>query len=126
MRALLDTNIIIELWENHPQLTKNLTVFMPAGFIISAVTAAELLIGALNKADLQKIRQELQLLEVLPLEPAVGELANKLLATYVLSHRLQLADALIAATALHYHLPLYTLNRKDFRYLAGLQLHEPA
>lgn len=37
-----------------------------------------------------------------------------------------MADALIAATALHYNLPLYTLNKKDFRYIAGLRLHEPA
>lgn len=72
------------------------------------------------------LRQRLQLLEVLPLEADISELAITMLAIYTLSDRLTLADALIAATALHHSLPLFTLNRKDFRNLAGLQLHEPA
>lgn len=126
MRALVDTNIIIELWKNNPQIVEHLHGLAPDGIIISATTQAELIVGALNKADLRKILQNLRLLEVLPLEQIIGEAANRLLATYTLSHRLQFPDALIAATALYHGLPLYTLNCRDFRYLAGLQLREPA
>lgn len=115
------------MWKNNPQIIRGIQPFAVDGFIISATTEAELLVGALDKADLQKIQRDLQLLETLPLQAAIGALANSLLATYTLtlSNRLSLADALIAATALHHGLPLYTLNRKDFRYLAGLQLHAP-
>ncbi len=30
---------------------------------------------------------------------------------------------LIAATALHHSIPLYTLNVKDFRYISGLSIY---
>ncbi|WP_310395874.1 type II toxin-antitoxin system VapC family toxin [Hymenobacter sp.] len=120
MRALLDTNIIIEFWKKNPLMLRHLQVFVPNGFIISAATEAELIVGALNRADLQKIRQDLQLLEVLPLTPAISQLTSDLLVKYTLSHCLSFTDALIAATALHHRLPLFTLNRKDFHYIAGL------
>lgn len=107
-------------------MIQSLNAVAAAGFIISAVTEAELVVGARDRADLQKIRRDLSLLEILSLEAVVGRLANDLLVDYTLSNRLQLPDALIAATALHHGLPLYTLNRKDFRYIAGLQLYEPA
>ena len=44
--------------------------------------------------------------------------------SYALSHRLSVPDGLIAATALTEDLPLYTHNLKDFRYIAGLELHK--
>jgi predicted nucleic acid-binding protein len=44
--------------------------------------------------------------------------------TYSLSHKLSLPDALIAATALVHDLKLYTLNVKDFRFIAGLELYQ--
>ena len=101
-------------------------VFQPEDLFISVVTEAELLAGARDKPDLRTIQRDLELLNILPLEPTIGKRAIELLTAHTLSQRLKLADALIAATALHHGRPLYTLNRKDFRYLAGLQLHEPA
>ena len=43
---------------------------------------------------------------------------------FALSHNATIPDMLIAATALQYGLPLYTLNVKDFRYIDGLVLHQ--
>jgi predicted nucleic acid-binding protein len=40
-----------------------------------------------------------------------------------LSHSLELADALIAATALNSGLPLLTANDKHYRMIDGLNLH---
>lgn len=125
MSVLLDTNIVIELWKNNPQIAAHLDVLAPTGVLISATTQAELIAGALNKADLRMILRSLRLLENLPLEPVIGALAIELLTTYTLSQRLKIGDALIAATALHHGLPLYTLNKKDFRYIIGLHLYEP-
>jgi len=92
---------------------------------ISPVVAAELYQGALNKQELQLLRKALSAYHILPLGAAIGERMLDLLQHYALSHRLQFPDALIAATALHHNLPLFTLNRKDFRYIAGLMPHEP-
>ncbi len=43
--------------------------------------------------------------------------------SYGLSQILAVPDSLIAATALTHETPLYTLNRKDFRFIPGLQLY---
>jgi len=39
-----------------------------------------------------------------------------------LSHRPYIGDMLIAATALCFNAPLFTLNTKDFKYIKGLKL----
>jgi len=41
---------------------------------------------------------------------------------YSLSHNLNIPDGLIAATAIAYEIPLYTLNKKHFIYIKGLKL----
>ncbi|MEZ5388083.1 MAG: type II toxin-antitoxin system VapC family toxin [Prosthecobacter sp.] len=39
--------------------------------------------------------------------------------------KMSLADAIIAATALEYDVPLMTRNKDDFKHLAGLNLGDP-
>ena len=48
--------------------------------------------------------------------------AAALLRRYRLSHGLQIADALIAATALCIGCPLLTNNQRDYRFIEGLTL----
>ena len=36
---------------------------------------------------------------------------------YVLSHRMSVYDSIIAASCMVYDLPLWTLNKKDFKFL---------
>ncbi|MDQ2769225.1 MAG: PIN domain-containing protein [Bacteroidota bacterium] len=88
--------------------------------------AAELYQGALNGTGLKAIEAGIARFVLLPIEPAIGTTMLLLMRQFTLSHRLSFPDALIAATALHHGLPLFTLNRKDFRYIPGSQLHEPA
>jgi hypothetical protein len=45
--------------------------------------------------------------------------------SYSLSHKVSIPDALIAATALVHDLELYTMNTKDFRFIAKLKLYQP-
>ena len=42
--------------------------------------------------------------------------------TYALSHGLQIPDALIAATALAFNIPLLSKNQRDYRFIVGLSL----
>ena len=121
----LDTNILIEHIKGNPVISTELRFIGLDELAISPVVAAELYQGALNKQELQVLRTVLTSYCMLPLEAAIGERMLDLLQQYALSHRLQFPDALIAATALHHNLPLFTLNRKDFRYIAGLMPHEP-
>lgn len=92
---------------------------------ISFITAGELYFGARDKREMRKIKKHLSLLEQTLLDAEITDLFLKLLREYALSHRLNIPDALIAATAIQNKLPLYTLNIKDFQYILGLELYQP-
>ena len=82
----------------------------------------ELYFGALNKKELHKIKKHLQALSVVHFDNYVSELAVSMIEKYSKSHGLQIPDAIIAATALSLGIRLFTLNLKDFRYIAELEL----
>ncbi len=50
--------------------------------------------------------------------------AGELMINYTLSHKLSLPEGLIAATAITVDIPLYTLNKKDFKYIENLSLYQ--
>ena len=60
--------------------------------------------------------------DVLPLTAAITERAVNLMETLALSHGLQVADALIAATAIEHGLILLSGNVKHFGSVEGLQI----
>lgn len=123
---LCDTNILIEFYKNNPQVVQELRQIGPGQLAVSAITQAELCFGALNKAELKKIKRHLSLLVQVPLDVSVSTIFLQLMESYSLSHKLTIPDALIAATALVHNLELYTLNVKDFRYISNLNLYQPA
>jgi predicted nucleic acid-binding protein len=120
---LCDTNILIEFYKNNPQIVQELRHIGQSQLAISVVTQAELYFGALNKAELRKIKQHLSLLHLLPIDVPISGQFLQLMETYSLSHKLSLPDALIAAAALLHDLELYTLNVKDFRFIPNLKLY---
>ena len=115
---LCDTNILIELYKNNSSIIAELKKIGQPNLSISIVTAGELIYGAINKRELGKILKDIAHLNLLHIDKLIGELHIELI-----SHNLTLPDALIAATALHHAIPLYTLNKKDFRYIPELKLH---
>ena len=123
---LLDTNIVIEFWKQNSLVVGHVATLAQTGLYVSDVCVYELLVGARDGQDMRFIQSNLKNLLALPINESISQNETLLLALFSLSHRLSLPDALIAATALHHGLPLYTLNRKDFRYIPDLQLYEPA
>jgi tRNA(fMet)-specific endonuclease VapC len=120
---LCDTDILIEFFKKNETIVSALRDIGQVRLAVSHVTVAELYFGALNKAELGRIRRDLAMLRAYPLSLAISQRFLALMETYSLSHKLSLPDALIAATALEYDLTLFTRNLKDFRFIAGLQLH---
>lgn len=57
---------------------------------------------------------------MLPFEKDITKKAGKLRAVY----GIDLWDAIIAATALTYNIPLMTLNTKDFVHIEGLEFFQ--
>ncbi len=122
--VLCDTNIIIEFYKKNPEIVKNLQDIGQENIAVSIVTSGELLFGALNKKELEQIKNDLEHLQVIQINTEIGVRFAQLMVEYTLSHRLSLPDGLIAATALTEDILLYTLNLKDFKYIKGIKLYQ--
>ena len=120
-----DTNILIEFYKKTPNIVQELHTIGYTHVAISVITQAELYFGAFDKAELHNIKTHLSLLTVLPVTNSISGRFLELMETYCLSHKLSLPDALIAATSLLHQYELYTLNRKDFRFITGISLFQP-
>jgi len=118
-----DTSLIIDLINGRNDLLKRLAE-QESVLFVNSIVEMELLQGAHDKRELRKIEQELNLFRCLELQQAVFDLATDWIRRYTLSHGLLLPDAIIAASAHFYRLPLLTYNRKDFRYLPEIGLPE--
>lgn len=121
---LCDTNILIEFYKGNSEIVQELKEIGFPNLTISTITAGELYFGARDKHELGQIKKNLSLLNQIALDADISERFLALLEEYALSHRLNVPDALIAATALSQNLPLYTLNLKDFQFIPRLKLHK--
>lgn len=119
---LIDTDVLIwnlrgndaaaTLLDEHPRFT------------ISAVTYMELLQGLRDKTELRALRQAMRFwqTEVLAINEEISARAMFLVEEHALSHNMQMADALIAASALHLGEPLITANDRHYRHIDGLEI----
>jgi len=121
---LCDTYILIEFYKGRADVIETLRGIGSDEIAVSVVTMGELFFGAKDKRELRKIQQHLALTHQLPLDIEISNLFLALMDKYVLSHKLSVPDALIAATAIRHGLPLYTLNVKDFRFIPDLKLQK--
>jgi predicted nucleic acid-binding protein len=122
---LCDTNILIEFYKDNDEIADVLRGIGVPNLAVSVITVGELYFGARDKRELLKIKKHLAHLTQIAVDEEVSSLCLSLLENYSLSHRLNLPDALIVATALHHGLELYTLNVKDLRFIENLKLYKP-
>ncbi len=118
---LLDTNVLIEILKDNPKTQQKLAS-LQAPFSISSITAMELICGARNKRETQKLSQFLQLFDLVQVNEFISATALQLITQYAKSHTLDIPDALIAAAALENNASLLTYNVKDFKYIPQLIL----
>ncbi|MBY0479480.1 MAG: type II toxin-antitoxin system VapC family toxin [Chitinophagaceae bacterium] len=123
--VLCDSNIMIDVYRGQEAIIKQVAALGKDRFVISAVSAAEVLFGARNKSELQKIKKDIANIQVLEVNEEISSLFVQLVSDYTLSHKLAIPDAIIAATALTYKLPLFTHNQKDFRFITGIKFYKP-
>jgi predicted nucleic acid-binding protein len=94
------------------------------GFSISVITYMELVQGMRNKQELNSLRQALRGWNagVAYLSEEISAKAMFFVEQHFLSQALELADALIGATAISHGIPLLTGNEKHYRILSDLEL----
>ncbi len=94
------------------------------GFYISVVTYMELVQGMRNKNELNQLRKALHAWnsKILYISEEISVKAMFLIEQHYLSHSIQLADALIGATAISHGLPILTGNDKHYKILKDLEI----
>lgn len=119
---LVDTDVLIWNFRGNEKAADLLDRGTP--FLISGVTYMELLQGLRDSAELRVLRRALRFwnAEILHLNEEISARAMFLVEEYALSHNLQMADALIAASALYLGAPLVTANDRHYRHIGELEI----
>lgn len=118
---LCDTCVIIDFISGHSQALNDL-INNDVTLFVNSIIEMELLQGARDKNELQRIEKKLGAFRLLNMQQTIFDLATQFIREYRLSHSLSLPDAIIGATAIYYQIPLFTYNRKDFGFLPEIQL----
>lgn len=126
--VILDTNILIDHLRR-PKGTVSwfrriVQDFGEANLEISSITVQELFTGqsTTHPQALATLEATISRLKISEHDVVIAQKAGQLRRDS--RHGLTFADAAIAATALHRHATLATLNRKDFEHIPGLELIE--
>lgn len=122
---LCDTNIFIHAFNGDE---KTISVLGEIGYenvILSSITVMELYQGMGNKEELAVMKKRIRYYDVIGINEEVSSLAAQFIEQYALSHRLQIPDAIIGATAVVHQIDLYTYNIKDFHYLPDIKIYDP-
>jgi len=119
---LIDTDVLIWLFRGH--IKAKTSIEKCKTIELSAITYMELVQGMRNKDELNGLRQTMheQNWQILPLNENISHHAMIYIENYGLSHGLELADALIAATAAESGLPLMTANAKHYKIIPDIKL----
>lgn len=91
-------------------------------YYINSIVDMEVCIGAKHKRELNTINKKLSSFISVDVDQEILDLSTSLINKYTLSHNMAIYDAIIASTCMVYDLPLWTYNKKDFRYLEQLKL----
>ena len=119
---LVDSDVLIWMLCGNPKALAHMQAL--ADWHISAVSYMELAQGCRNKTELKAMQKAFKSAssDVLPITTAISDMACQLVEQHALSHSLFMADALIAATAISYSLPLLTANTKHFAAVPRLEI----
>jgi len=91
---------------------------------ISVITYMEIIQGVRNRKELNIFKKTLGILDikVLQIDDLISTKAMFFVEQYYLSHSMELADALIGATAVLKKRSLITGNDKHYRHLPGITI----
>ena len=126
MKILVDTCVLIDLLRGNEKIAKLL--MEREDFAINSIVYMEIIKGARNKTELHKLKKFLNTFDFVEIDESISAKARHLIDVYHLSHNLEIADALIAATCLVKETKLWTYNKRDkrdFVFIGNLKFFEP-
>ena len=95
-------------------------------FSLSVVTYIEIIQGVRNKKELDAFKKALGILDVkvIQIDELISTKAMFYVEQYALSHSMELADALIGASAVIKQLSLMTGNEKHYKHLPEIKIQK--
>ena len=119
---IIDTDVLIWYMKGNEKAYK--VIEKSKNFFISVVTYMELVQGMRNKKELNNLRRALHIWnsKVLYISEEISVKAMFFVEQHYLSRSIQLADALIGATAITCGLPILTGNEKHYKILKDMQI----
>lgn len=120
---IFDTDILIWYLRGNENASNAVVDSIP--FKVSIVTYMELLQGMRNKQEMEKMKGAFSKMgiEIIPVSESISRRAARLVEGYTLSHSMEMADALIAATCIEYGQTLFTANDKHYRMINDLTIN---
>ncbi len=119
---LIDTDVLIWYLRGNDKAYK--AIESSGNFYISVVTYMELVQGMRNKKELNNLRKALHIwnAQILYISEEISAKAMFYVEQHFLGNAMQLADALIGATAIVYGNPVLTGNDKHYKVLKDLEI----
>ena len=119
---VIDTDVLIWYMKGNEKAYK--AIENSKNFFISVVTYMELVQGMRNKDELNNLRRALYAwnTKILYISEEISVKAMFFVEQHYLSHSIQLADALIGATALSHGFSILTGNDKHYKILKDIQI----
>ncbi len=114
--ALVDSDITIEVLRQRNAAIRSrwdALVAQDALFMYSPVTLAEVWQG-IREGEQDAVTAAFTAMTCVPIDGGIGRRAGEYMWRFYASHHLDLGDALIAATASVYGVPLWTRNKRHY------------
>lgn len=123
---VVDSSVFVDILRDYQpakEISKNLLAQQSA----SIITEFELIAGTHTKAQMNMVLKLLKTMEIkiIPINEDISEIANKLFKNYYHSHKIDVEDAFVAATAIVHNGELATRNKKHFSFIPNLKLITP-
>jgi len=116
---LVDSDVFIDFLRGRQEALEFIAEHFPK-IHLSTVTVCELYAGVREGRERERLEETLSGCCLIEVSPEVAKIGGLFRRDYLKSHAVTFSDALIAATAKEYGLPLATLNRKHFPMLTDL------
>lgn len=119
---VIDTDVLIWYMKGNEKAYKAIENLN--NFFISVVTYMELVQGMRKKNELNNLRRALHAWnsKIIYISEEISVKAMFFVEQHYLRHSIQLADALIGATAISYGLPILTGNEKHYKILKDIRI----
>lgn len=119
---IIDTDVLIWYMKGNEKAYR--AIEMVDNFFISVVTYMELVQGMRNRRELNNLRKSIHSwgAKILYISEEISSKAMFYVEQHFLSHSLELADALIGATAVAYGVPILTGNDKHYKTVKDIQV----